>query len=167
MRFYLGPFLLLAACAPRPVAPVRQAPPRWCAEERPVYVVVSRALGAECLATVNDAVTFWNVGYLAVLSADDASVPRTATLRLITVTGDSPEADNAGGDARPSRLTPSCLGSSSVRLRTCRRQTVFHELGHALGLPHHPSPDNVMYWHAFEHVDGPYGVDDAQRAHIR
>lgn len=166
--------LTLTACAPLPLPlenPTAMSHPRWCPQERPVYVAVAQELGPECLAEVAAGVAYWQalgVDYLSVMVVPRAVISDPPPNRFISIVGEAPDDPIAAADARVARLHPGCLRLASIRLAVCRKQTVAHELGHALGLlEHHPDPGNLMFWAADMNVDGPYGITPAQVDHVR
>lgn len=174
LRAFITVLLLVVGCAhdPYPDAPTGKSPEaHWCPAQRPAHVIVSDALPEACHVAVAEAVEWWRsqgVDYLTVaVVPDEETTPDELRPRYIQVIAEAPEGQGVAGDARYHRTSPSCLDGAEVRLAPfyCREgyNTAAHELGHALGLTHHDSIHNLMFYagaHQWE-------LDELQRDWVR
>lgn len=129
--------LFLAACA---------GPARWDSDHVPY--LLDADLSDECAEAAIAAYDFWrdrSVTYIYM-----GVVPHSVASRKIEGSITVTQADlppNKNGECNR-RKWAGRMHYARVRLDSCDARTATHELGHALGLDHHPDSDNVMFSHS-------------------
>lgn len=123
---------------------------RWPKQLRPVKVLVSATLAANCVNALNEGLAFWakhGVNYLQV----EYNVPEARTQRgalhpgQIGVTSLPPAIGRLLGTTTPDPgLVKSLMSEIRFNPEVCGVGVARHELGHALGLRHLEEEGNVM-----------------------
>ena len=144
--------LLFGSCA---AAPAPWGPHHWNESARPVHVLVSDGLDAQCRAAVDEGLAFWmeqGVGYLSVehVGPGHPAVNGLPRYREIGI-GPGPLSDGAVAQTFR-QFSSQGVYAADITLLTpegCTSQTVAHELGHALGLDDLYEVsliDRLMFW---------------------
>lgn len=142
---------LLFGCAHAPLTDTLDGgiAARWTV--RPVTVVVSAELPAECVVAVDDALEFWRsrgVGYLLleVGSEYDPRLDGKPHPGVIAVTDTPPMDPGAAGETFFLHSIMGAMYFAEVRLNHCGAQTAAHETGHALGLDDRDDDSGALMW---------------------
>jgi hypothetical protein len=100
---------------------------------RPVPVRLAADLSEACTAATQEALAFWNAHGVDYLSP----TAEPGAYGVLVVERDLPKNELGRATSVP--------GVVLVTLEACTLQNAAHELGHALGLGHHPDPWNLMH----------------------
>jgi hypothetical protein len=167
-------FVALIACGPDPLPESmndpEQVPSRW--ESRPVTIVLSEDVSADCMGAVYDGAAFWRaqgVTYLLLEIAPrwDHRFDGVARSGDVLVKPGELEDDAATGQTRRMRTSTGAMFAAVVTLREpegCVPQTAAHELGHALGLVHRADQDALMF---FANKPGLWGLTAEELERVR
>lgn len=159
---------LLCACAAVPVA--RMDPlPRSRFSSRPMHVVASTSLAPECRAAVYAAAAwFAQMGAsIDVTWANDTntSIAVEPGTGQVSVHRGIPSTPTAAAETYVWRTVGGAIERAEVVVGpVCSPWVMSHELGHAMGLEHHPSREALMY---FSLEFGRWGLTPTELAHVR
>lgn len=108
-----------------------------CAELPTLHVVPLDTRDRPSFADVQAACDMWELDC-------EPTNDRAAALTLILTDNDA--APINGAEKQVAGLAPwDDLGCRRIAWACCNVNTIAHEIGHVLGLPHHDDPANVMY----------------------